>query len=210
MTTKKETVEKKVVTAETATEVIEKVDITKLTPEELQKKINELTLTTETLQKELPNKEYPVKIENLANLNLLIKLLEKNAKWTHQDSYVLVALYNDLKTNKSVGISEDGEIHLKHVSVMGIYNLLSKMEGVGVFEAKAHMKLITSIGQSITDATKLVTDDNTKVRDIHTELAELDKELAAKLAGIKIDSGEKTTKKTKKTKKAKPLATETK
>ena len=74
-----------------------------------------------------------------------------------------------------------------------LYQTFIQGEGVGYFDARKHLTLITEIGQPVTDAMQEFGGDNDNLRSIHTKLAHIDSEIAiresAKKQGATVDKG---------------------
>ena len=177
-----------------AEEVVEKVDLTKLSDKEIEEEVEKISTEAEKVGKELAEKKYAVDLDGPAGLNKLIKACENHVKWTHKEVPQLIQMYTNLKHCKVDGVDKDGKYGLIGSDVAGVYNAMLKMEGLGFHSAKAHLALITLIGEGVSNAMKEITDDNQILRDVHTRLSDIDSEQAARQTGIEVAPEVKTVK----------------
>lgn len=182
----------------------DKVDILKLadrpkaetmTKEDILTEVKELEEVATTQTSQLAETEYPIKIENEQYLKELLKFVEKDLPWQHRNAALLVSLYSELKQAKVTKIDEDGNIWILGKDIAHLYNSLAQRAGTGFFEARTHVRLVTIIGETVSDSMKMVADDNQILRDIHTRLTELDarkQEIDIEESGVKEEDVEKT------------------
>lgn len=171
---------KKAVTAEERVDQVklkERADVEKMDKSEIEAEIKELEELASKVQTELAETEYPIKVENDSYLKELIKFVEHDIPWQHRNAALIVSCYQELKSAKTTGIDEEGNIWILGKDIATIYNALAQRTGSGFFQARVHIRLVTIIGESISDAMKMVADDNQTLRDIHTRLSSLDKRL---------------------------------
>jgi hypothetical protein len=205
---------KKVVMGEDRVDLIklkERPDFTKMDKIAVETEIKELEELAGKLQAELAETEYPVKIENDTYLKELIKFVEHDIPWQHRNAALVVSVYQELKSAKATGIDKDGFIWILGKDIATIYNSLAQRTGAGFFQARVHIRLVTVIGETISEAMKLVADDNQSLRDIHTRLSELDKrlqEIAIEESGVEEENIEEVKAKAKKLDESKEKAGE--
>lgn len=205
---------KKVVIGEERIDTVklkERPDIAKMDKASIEVEIKELEELAGKLQAELAETEYPVKVENDSYLKELIKFVEHDIPWQHRNAALIVSVYQELKSAKATGIDKDGFIWILGKDIATIYNSLAQRTGAGFFQARVHIRLVTVIGETISEAMKLVADDNQSLRDIHTRLSELDKrlqEIAIEESGVNEENVEDIKAKSKKLDESKKKAGE--
>lgn len=153
--------------------------------EELESRKEELIKLTEQLSKDLQERTFPIEIESKGFLNNLIKSVEKNYKWKHNEIMGYVMLCNNLKDEKK---REDLEktMNLRTANVATFYKTLVEFTGQGIHEAKEHLRNLTVVGESVSNAMKSIEEENQKIRDAYTELNEIETKLLANKEGLKL------------------------
>jgi hypothetical protein len=146
-----------------------------MSPQEIEAEIKELSDISGKILIENRDRTYPINVENTKGLNTLIKHIEK-ASWSHNTAAALIALVMDLRDQKAK-IDENGNIHVRTANVSSLYQTMLKYTGTGFYEAKEHVQILATVGESISDAMEDVTKDNNTLREIHTRLSSLDDEM---------------------------------
>ncbi len=146
-----------------------------MTPQEIEAEIKELSDISGKILIENRDKTYPINVENTKGLNTMIKHVEKSS-WSHNTAAALIALVMDLRDQKNK-IDEAGNIHLRTANVSSLYQTMLKYSGEGFYEAKEHVQILATVGESISDAMEDVSKDNNTLREIHTRLSVLDDEM---------------------------------
>ena len=152
-------------------------NVDEMDKESVNAEIKELEEIASSVTKELNETEYPIKIENETYLKDLMKFVEKDIPWQHRNAILVVSLYDELRSAKATGIDNEGNIWILGKDIAHLYNSLAQRTGEGFFSAKAHIRLVTAIGDTVSEAMKMVADDNQILRDLHTRLSALDKRL---------------------------------
>ena len=146
-----------------------------MTAEEIQAEIKELSDISGKMLIENRDRTYPINVGDSKGLNGMIKHVEK-AKWSHTEAAALIALVMDLRDQKG-NLDESGNIHLRTANVSSLYQTMLKYTGQGFYEAKEHVQILATVGESISDAMEIVAKDNNTLREIHTRLSVLDDEM---------------------------------
>jgi hypothetical protein len=168
--------------------------VSDMNKEEILSELKELEKLANEQTSQLAETEYPIKIENDTYLKELIKFVERDLPWQHRNAALLVSLHSELKQAKLTKIDKDGNIWILGKDIAHLYNSLAQRSGTGFFEAKTHVRLVTIIGETVSESMKMVADDNQILRDIHTRLTELDKrnqEIDIEESGVKEEDVEK-------------------
>lgn len=163
------------------TEVVEK----DYSEEELNVMKADLEKKVEDLSKELQDMTFEIDIENRAFLNKLIKNIEKNHKWKHNEIMGYVMLCNNLKEEKNRKDLESS-INLRTANVATFYRMLVEYTGTGIHEAKELLKTLTIVGESTSKAMKDIETFNNKIRETHLKLEDVETKLVANKEGLKV------------------------
>jgi hypothetical protein len=163
----------------------EKLALKDLSLDELKSKKEELEKKVDELSKELQEKTFEIAIESKSFLSSLVKKVNKNFKWKHNELMGYVMLCNNLKEEK-MRKDLDGTISLRTANVSTLYKFLLEYSGEGIHEAKDHLKTLTIIGESVTKAMKDIEDFNNNIRDVHTDLNSVENEIVAKEQGVEV------------------------
>ena len=150
------------------------------TVEQLKTRESELDQINENLIKEMQEREYPVDFKTKKVFDKLLKFLEKDAPWGHTTATGLIMLYHNLREAKELVKEKDfkGLIPIRSTSVTILWQMVTKMTGSGVYEAKAFVELMANVGESLSNAMQASQDDNQALRDNHSELAKVQQELS--------------------------------
>lgn len=147
--------------------------------EELKSKRTELEKKVTEVSEEHAKRLRPVDFESMSNLNATIKHIE-NFSWTVKNAALVVNLYDNLKTQKTVLRkleSKETVVELGALDLNTLYTVLTTVAGTGISNARTFISLLTNIGKQISDAMKEVASGNEEIKALHTELSELDKEI---------------------------------
>lgn len=170
-----------------------KDSLSDLTAVKLVEMQDELSNEAGELGNKLAAMKYPVKFGKDKLIVNIMKYLEKNAKWKHTEVPMLISCYLGLKDLKEAGLDDDGCGEMRQNDLNTLYQTFLKGEGVGYFDARKHLTLITEIGQPVTDAMQVLGKNNEELRDIHTKLSVIDAEInlrkAAEQQGATVDKG---------------------
>ena len=170
-----------------------KDELSNMSAKELVEMQSDLSNTAGEVGNTLSAIKYPVKFEKEKLVVNIMKYFEKNAKWKHADVPMLISCYLALKEIKETGLDENGCGGLGQNDLNTIYQTFLQGEGVGYFDARKHLTLITEIGKPISDAMQVLGKNNEELRDIHTKLSYIDSEISlrqgAEAQGIGVDKG---------------------
>lgn len=152
-----------------------------LTKDELIEKRVEVENEVTAKQEEVAAMLHAVDFESSANLNAVIKQIDKSYKWSIKNAALVVNLYDNLKVAKAAITQSNDDtfvIELSSIDVNTLYQVLTNIDGVGVESARTFTRLLTNIGRQITEALNSVADANKEVQSLHVSLAELDARIA--------------------------------
>jgi len=170
-----------------------KSSISDMSAKELTKLQDTLAEESVKVGEEIALKKYTLNFGKEKLVANVMKYFEKHAKWKHNEVPMLASCYLSLKEMKEKGLDENGCGEMGPNDLNTLYRTFIQAEGVGYFEARKHLTLITEIGQTVTDAMQEFGSDNDNLRNIHTKLAHIDSEIAirkgAEKQGVTVDKG---------------------
>mgnify|MGYP000962207729 CR=1 FL=1 len=149
--------------------------------ETLQNKRTELEKQVEELQLRNAEHEFEIDLEERRIVKSVMDHLDKGYTWKTQNAAVVVTLYDRLKKQyKELSTEDEGAVvSLRGHELNGLYQALLSVEGTGVENARRFIKMLTMVGEAVTDAMKVLGEMNKEVQDLHTELSELDQDIQA-------------------------------
>ena len=148
-----------------------------LTKDQLIQTRVELESEVNDKQQEIAERTYPVDLENISNLNAVLKQIDKSYTWSIKNAAFVINLYDTLKTAKTaIQTSQDTDfnVQLNSIDLNTLYQVLTNIEGTGIESARTFTRLLTNIGKQITEAMNSLTEANKEVQQLHVALAELD------------------------------------
>jgi hypothetical protein len=137
----------------------------------------QLEIEVNEAQKELAEKKYSVNLENIQNINAILKQIDKNYEWSIKNAAFVINLYDALADQKKqFQIEDKGEstVQLNSVQLNQLYTIITNITGTGIEAAKTFTRLLTNVGAQISDALKEMAEANKVIQEKHVQLAELD------------------------------------
>jgi hypothetical protein len=137
----------------------------------------QLEIEVNEAQKELAEKKYSVNLENIQNINAILKQIDKNYEWSIKNAAFVINLYDALADQKKqFQIEDKGEstVQLNGVQLNQLYTIITNITGTGIEAAKTFTRLLTNVGAQISDALKEMAEANKVIQEKHVQLAELD------------------------------------
>jgi hypothetical protein len=137
----------------------------------------QLEIEVNESQKELAEKKYSVNLENIQNINAILKQIDKNYEWSIKNAAFVINLYDALADQKrQFQIEDKGEstVQLNGVQLNQLYTIITNITGTGIEAAKTFTRLLTNVGAQISDALKEMAEANKVIQEKHVALAELD------------------------------------
>jgi hypothetical protein len=149
--------------------------------DELKAERAKLETQSEKLQKEAATQVFNVEIEDVKMIKTIQDHLNKGYQWTTKNAAIVVTLFDKLKTerariNKELENSEDytPTLELKAYELNGLYQALLNVSGQGVENARKFIRMLTLVGESVTNAMGDLTDSNKVISELHIKLKDLD------------------------------------
>jgi len=147
--------------------------------EQLTEKRDQLTKQVEDLQIKSAEHQFQINLDSRSEIKTIIEHLNKGYTWKTQNAAVIVTLHDRLKDQYKQFSTEDTEvtIGLRGHELNGLYQALLNVEGTGVENARRFIRMLTNVGEAVTNAMKELSEMNQEINDMHRELSELDQEI---------------------------------
>lgn len=158
---------------------------------ELKLKRDELELQAQELQKEEASRIFTVEVEDVKMIKTIQEHLNKGYTWTTKNAAIVVTLYDKLKAERTRIVSEVEKLkadevddyavvlQLKAYELNGLYQALLNVSGNGIENARKFIRMLTLVGESVTNAMNQMTESNKVITDMHVELKDLDATIEA-------------------------------
>jgi hypothetical protein len=140
----------------------------------------QLEIEVNEAQKDLAEKKYSVNLENIQNINAILKQIDKNYEWSIKNAAFVINLYDALADQKrQFQIEDKGEstVQLNGVQLNQLYTIITNITGTGIEAAKTFTRLLTNVGAQISNALNEMAEANKVIQEKHVALAELDVEI---------------------------------
>ena len=128
-------------------------------------------------QQALADSTYSIDLENLKNINALLKQIDSTYNWTIKNAALVINLYDNLKVAKAAIRATDDTDVIVEISGMNLntlYQVLTNIEGTGIESARTFTRLLANVGSQISSAMEEMAEANRKIQQLHVELSELD------------------------------------
>lgn len=147
--------------------------------ETLKTKRTELEKNAEELQLKNAEHQFQLDLEDRKVIKTIIEHLDKGYTWKTQNAAVVVTLHDRLKQQyKDLSDSEEAIVSLKAYELNGLYQALLAVEGTGVESARRFIRMLTLVGEAVTNAMKTLGEMNAEIQNAHLELSEVDQQIA--------------------------------
>lgn len=146
--------------------------------ETLKTKRTELEKNAEELQLKNAEHQFQLDLEDRKVIKTIIEHLDKGYTWKTQNAAVVVTLHDRLKQQyKDLSDSEGAIVSLKAYELNGLYQALLAVEGTGVESARRFIRMLTLVGEAVTNAMKTLGEMNAEIQNAHLELSEVDQQI---------------------------------
>ena len=124
---------------------------------------------------DIKNAMYEVDFVKDSNINNLSKLIDKGLEWTIKEAALHVNLYENLKSEKARLKDETSKlVRLSNIDLNTLYTSLTSLKGCGIEKAKSFLRLLTEIGNNISEQMNKMASNNQVVQEKNQKLSELD------------------------------------
>ena len=141
----------------------------------------ELEEQVTALQKENAALIFKVRIEDIAMIKTIQDHLNQGYTWETKNAAIVVTLFDRLKAERARLRKElknnekaDLNLELKAYELNGLYQALLNVRGTGVENARKFVRMLTLVGESVTNAMNELTESNKKISDLHVKLRDID------------------------------------
>jgi|TARA_R110002124_G_scaffold77694_1_gene207987 hypothetical protein len=128
-------------------------------------------------QQALADSTYSIDLENIKNINALLKQIDSTYNWTIKNAALVINLYDNLKVAKAAIRATDETEVIVEISGMNLntlYQVLTNIEGTGIESARTFTRLLANVGSQISASMEEMAESNREIQKMHVELAELD------------------------------------
>ena len=128
-------------------------------------------------QQSLADATYSIDLENMKNINALLKQIDKTYTWNIKNAALVINLYDNLKVAKTaITTTEDSNftIDISAMNLNTLYQVLTSIEGIGVESARTFTRLLANVGSQISESMEQMAEANREINALHVQLAELD------------------------------------
>jgi len=128
-------------------------------------------------QQALADATYSIDLENMKNINALLKQIDKTYTWSIKNAALVINLYDNLKVAKTaITTTEDSNftVDISAMNLNTLYQVLTSIEGIGVESARTFTRLLANVGSQISESMEQMAEANRKINSMHVQLAELD------------------------------------
>jgi len=130
---------------------------------------------------------FNVEIEDVSMIKTIQDHLNKGYTWETKNAAIVVTLFDRLKAERTrikkelETASDDYKVtlELKAYELNGLYQALLNVQGTGVENARKFVKMLTMVGESVTNAMNDLTESNKEISKIHIRLKDLDTNIQA-------------------------------
>lgn len=148
--------------------------------EDLRTQINELEVQATKLQEASATREFNLTVTDNTELKQILKFIDKSYTWQSKNAALAVHVYDSIKeANRNAEVTEGGlDLTLSATIMTGLYNILLNIEGQGVESARSFVKVLTNVGEQVTNALNVLGEDNKEIQELHNKIHELEQQLA--------------------------------
>ena len=161
-------------------------DILDLDDQTFKAEREELQDIVDRFGKSMGSKQYETNLTT-NELKILRSWLEKYAPWNNKNAAQLSACVNSIDKVFSNATNDQENVKLGRVIITTSYNFLISAYGEGYRTAKEYIRVLTHVGEKITNASKDIQEEDHYFRELHSVLALFDQ----RNEGILKDSIEK-------------------
>lgn len=148
--------------------------------ETLKEQRQDLETQAEELQIKTAEHRFDVQMDDRKTLKTVLDHLDKGFTWKTKNAAVIVTLYDNLRKQYRTVEPESEEgitVSLRGHELNGLYQALLNVEGTGVENARRFIKMLTNVGEAVTNAMRELGEMNQEITQIHQQLSELDQEI---------------------------------
>jgi len=147
---------------------------------DLRTQINELEVQATELQTASATREFNLTLTDSTEFKQILKLIDKSYSWQSKNAALAVHVYDSMKeAGKNTEATEGGiDLTLSATIMTGLYNILLNIEGQGIESARSFVRILTNVGEQVTNALNVLGEDNKEIQELHNQIHELEQQLA--------------------------------
>ena len=147
---------------------------------DLRTQINELEVQATELQTASATREFNLTLTDSTEFKQILKLIDKSYSWQSKNAALAVHVYDSMKeAGKNTEATEGGiDLTLSATIMTGLYNILLNIEGQGIESARSFVRVLTNVGEQVTNALNVLSEDNKEIQELHNQIHELEQQLA--------------------------------
>lgn len=156
-----------------------------LNMQDLKAQLKELEAQATELQIETAKSEFELEFDDLSTVSKVLDTINKDYQWNSKNAALTVYVYDALKTER-VRLIQSGAkpedkvtLILKATELNALYNIMLNITGQGVEKARSFARLLTNIGQQVSEAMMVLAKKNEATQQLHAQMMEIERAIEA-------------------------------
>lgn len=153
--------------------------------QDLKAQLKQLEEQATALQIETAKTEFQLEFEDMTTVNKILNTIDKDYQWNSKNAALTAYVYDALKAER-MRLIQDGfkaedkvTVTLKATELNALYNIMLNITGQGVEKARSFARLLTNIGQQVSEAMMELAKKNEATQKLHTQMMELEQQIEA-------------------------------
>ena len=148
--------------------------------QDLKAQARELEAKVTELQVETAKAVYDLNFDNISTVSRILTHIDKDYEWQSKNAALAVHVYDKLKAEKNrisasdEDASEGITLNMQATELTGLYNILLNITGSAVEKARSFARLLTNVGQQVSEAMESLAKKNEEIQAMHAELRDLE------------------------------------
>lgn len=148
--------------------------------QDLKAQAKELESKVTQLQVDTAKTFYELKFDDVSIVSRILQHIDKDYEWQSRNAALAVHVYDKLKAEKARISSSDVDttdgitINMQATELTGLYNILLNITGSGVEKARSFTRLLTNVGQQVSESMEVLAKKNEEIQAMHAELRDLE------------------------------------
>lgn len=148
--------------------------------QDLKAQAKELEAKVTELQVETAKTTYELHFDDMSMVSRILSHIDKDYEWQSRNATLTVHVYDKLKAEKNrisasdVNTTDGITLNMQATELTGLYNILLNITGTGVEKARSFARLLTNVGQQVSEAMESLAKKNEEIQAMHAELRDLE------------------------------------